>query len=105
MNSNNDVIRCVFLPPVRCFDHVEPDKEEALKVLEEAAEVFGAWQNWHEFNCHLPEASQNVRAHLVNECADVIQATCNLLYALGVTYMAQPMGACEQRNRERGRIS
>lgn len=102
--SEKNCTRCVFIPPVRCFNEVYPDKAHALKVLEEAAEVFGAWQNWHEFNCHLPEASQNVRGHLVNECADVIQAACNLLYALGVTDMAQPMGACEQRNRERGHI-
>lgn len=102
--TDNDIIRCVFIPPVRCFNEVYADKAHALKVLEEAAEVFGAWQNWHEFNCHLPEESQNVRAHLVDECADVIQATCNLLYSIGVTDMALPMGACEQRNRERGRI-
>lgn len=113
MNSNNDVIKCVFLPPVRCFDHVESDKEEALKVLEEAAEVFGAWQQYdecraeYELNSDVLDSrfyvDEPIRA-LVNECADVIQATCNLLYSIGVTDMAQPMGSCEQRNRERGRI-
>ena len=30
----------VTIPPVRCFAHVEADKAQALKPLEEAAEVF-----------------------------------------------------------------
>lgn len=29
---------------VRAFPGVQPNKEQALKPLEEAAEVFGAWQ-------------------------------------------------------------
>lgn len=37
-------IRYVNVGTVRVFDHVAPDKAQALKPLEEAAEVFGAWQ-------------------------------------------------------------
>ena len=98
----------VTIPPVRTFHGVAPDKAQALKPLEEAAEVFGAWQDyertkdcgydWDEFLEH-----NNALIDLVDECCDVIQATCNLLSALGVTDMTEAMAACEERNRERGR--
>ena len=86
----------VTIPPVRAFSHVAPDKDQALKPLEEAAEVFGAWQS-----THLPEDRR--REQILFECADVIQATCNLLAALDVTDMTEAMAACERRNEERGR--
>ena len=86
----------VTIPPVRTFAHVEADKAQALKVVEEASEVFGAWQS-----THLPEDRR--REQILFECADVIQATCNLLAALDVTDMTEAMAACERRNRERGR--
>ena len=34
----------VEIGTVQTFPDVKPDKAQALKVLEEAAEVFGAWQ-------------------------------------------------------------
>lgn len=83
---------------VRRFDEVETDKAQALKPLEEAAEVFGAWQD-----THLPEDRR--REKVLAECADVIQATLNLVAALGVEDFRPWMDACEQRNRERGRIT
>lgn len=83
---------------VRRFDHVAPDKEQALKPLEEAAEVFGAWQD-----THLPEDRRCEK--MLDECADVIQATLNLVAALGVEDFRPYMDACERRNRERGRIA
>lgn len=97
---------------VRRFDEVEPDKAQALKVVEEAAEVFGAWQDYeetredetqsygdpHDWTC---VASDDLLA----ECADVIQATINLVAALGVEDFRPYMDACEKRNRERGRIN
>lgn len=33
----------VTIPPVRTFAHVEASKAQALKPLEEAAEVFASW--------------------------------------------------------------
>ena len=87
----------VTIPPVRAFSHVAPDKAQALKPLEEAAEVFGAWQRFYECPTKTNEEL------LVDECADVIQATCNLLAALDVTDMTEAMRRCECRNRERGR--
>ena len=82
---------------VRRFDEVKPDKAQALKVLEEA-EVFGAWQS-----THLPEDRR--REQVLAECADVIQATLNLVAAMGVEDFRPYMKACERRNRERGRIT
>lgn len=38
----------VKIGDVRAFDNVQCDKAHALKVLEEAAEVFGAWQDYEE---------------------------------------------------------
>lgn len=83
---------------VRRFDDVRPDKAQALKPLEEAAEVFGAWQD-----THLPEDRR--REKVLDECADVIQATLNLVAAFGVEDFRPYMKACERRNRERGRIA
>ena len=93
---------------VRRFDHVEPDKEQALKPLEEAPEVHGAWQAMasaelaHGGDCVLAILW---RKRLLDECADVIQATLNLVAALGVDDFRPWMDECEKRNRERGRIT
>lgn len=98
----------VTIPPVRTFAGVEADKAHALKPLEEAAEVFAAWQDhertkswgydWDEYLAH-----NDAIISLVDECCDVITATCNLLAALGVTDLTEAMAACERRNRERER--
>lgn len=93
---------------VRRFNHVEPDKEHALKVLEEASEVHGAWQAMasaelaYGGDCVL---TRLLRKRVLNECADVIQTTLNLVAALGVEDFRPWMDACEERNRERGRIT
>ncbi len=88
----------VNIGAVRTFDHVEPNKEQALKPLEEAAEVFAEWQYW-ECRRELSER------YILEECADVIQAVCNLAASLGVHDLTHYMHVCEQRNRKRGRIS
>ena len=93
---------------VRRFDHVAPDKAHALKVLEEASEVHGAWQAMasaelaHGGDCVL---ARLWRKRLLDECADVIQATLNLVAALGVEDFRPYLRACEERNRVRGRIT
>ena len=89
----------VIIPPVRTFQGVAPDKAQALKPLEEAAEVFSAWENFRD------DASDVKRSAVVDECADVIQATLNLVAALGVEDFGPYMKSCEKRNRERGRIT
>lgn len=105
----------VTIPPVRCFADVAPDKAQALKPLEEAAEAFAAWQAWDRWRARDIEARYPdidlistlaaYRQPIVEECADVIQATCNLLAALGATDLTEAMAACERRNRERGRYA
>ena len=87
----------VTIPSVRTFAHVEADKAQVMKVAEESLEVFSAWENFRD------DASDVKRSAVVDECADVIQAVCNLLSALGVDDMTEAMAACERRNEERGR--
>lgn len=69
----------VIVGAVPVFASTEADKAQAMKVVEEAAEVFGAWQTWVDGGWCAGD-----RRALIDECADVIQATCNLLDVLGV---------------------
>lgn len=102
----------VKIGDVRAFDNVQCDKAHALKVLEEAAEVFGAWQDYEE--TREDETQSYGKPHdwtykssvgLLDECADVMQATVNLVAALGVSDFTPYMRACEWRNRDRERIT
>ena len=93
----------VEIGTVQTFSDVRPDKAQALKVLEEAAEVFGAWQLWDDLDQDERRDGFNVVC-LMNECADVMQATCNLVAAYGVTDFTTFMEACRNRNVERGRM-
>lgn len=97
----------IKLGGVRAFPGVQPTKEQALKVVEESAEVFGAWQVlWELWNA--AEGTSEKRVHsarelLFDEIADTIQACCNLAAALGVDDLTPYLARCEERNRERGR--
>lgn len=74
-----------------------------LKPLEEAAEVFAAWQSWNE----IKDQSLSIfykQNELLDECVGVIQAVCNLMAALGVQDLTPYMQACEERNHKRGRL-
>ena len=109
--------RWVRVGSVRRYDNIEPDKSQALKVLEEASEVHGAWQRLEEelaFYDSLDDDPRRVdewlpvreaKSKLLSECADVIQATLNLVAAYGVEDFRPYMDACERRNRERGMIT
>lgn len=92
------------------------EKQAALKPLEEAAEVFGAWQGWKPFDKE-PTCSADLDGHsaflwakrkevkrkmLADEIADCIQACANLADRYHIDLQAA-MDRCEQRNRERGR--
>ena len=96
----------VYIGKVETLRDVKPDKATALKILEEAAEVFGAWQMWAApgEDCAVASAEDECWRDLVGECADVIQETCNLLAALGVEDAAPRMRACAERNRGRWRM-
>ena len=92
----------VKLGSVRAFPGARPDKAQALKPLEEAAEVFGAWQMW-ELSRRGIARGDTVREGLLDEIADAVQALCNLAAALGVDDLTPHIAQCEERNRERGR--
>lgn len=84
----------IKLGSVRAFPNVQPDKAQALKPLEEAAEVFGAWQRY---------GADDWKDVLLDEIADTITACCNLAASLGVTDLTPYLARCEERNRKRGR--
>ena len=89
----------VKIGEVVTFPGARADKAQALKVLEEAAEVFGAWQALDTGEC-----SSSKRVDVLNECADVIQSVANLIYAMGERDFAPYMDACRERNEKRGRF-
>lgn len=73
--------------PTGCTEY-----EQARKVWEEAQEVWAAM--------YWGEGEDRVKA----ECADVIQATCNLLAMMGVEDFAPYMAACLEVQKGRGRL-
>jgi len=88
----------VRIGDVVTFVNVQADKAQVVKIGEEAMEVYSAWEDWESTH------DEELLPHLVDECADLITATCNLLAALGVDDMSGAMAECEARNRERGRL-
>lgn len=75
-----------YLLNTRIFNKVDNGKGQALKPLEEAAEVFGAWQEFDSMrNSPFSSASRDMRDRLIDECMDTVQATANLLAAIGAT--------------------
>lgn len=96
-----------YLLNVRVFDNVSDDKRQALKPLEEAAEVFGAWQGLDGMRDGTPpSARRGMRDGLIDECMDTVQAAANLLAAIGAT-QGEVDAAIERmdgRNGDRGRL-
>ena len=81
---------------------VEP-KAQALEPLEEAAEVFGAWQ------ASVIDGARSItpemREDIVYECFDTIQACVNLLESIGTTdaELREAASKVYANNVERGR--
>lgn len=94
----------VEIGSVAVFRDLEASKSQALKPLEEAAEVFGAWQAWRENGPTLDNTEAGLVDRIVDECCDTIQACVNLAAAYGVRDLTKAMRDCEDRNRERGRL-
>jgi len=84
---------------VRTFpiENLPEPRVQALKIVEEAAEVFGAC------DVYRVNETPNLRQAIILECSDVIQATCNLLSLLNVDDASYLMELCEERNKKRGR--
>ena len=91
----------VELGSVAVFDNVECSKAQAMKVLEEAAEAFGAWQKLDKDTFSDPTDP----TYLIAELCDVIQACCNMAAAVGCDDLRLALWDCEDRNRKRGRIT
>lgn len=89
----------VYVGAVPTFKDVQPNKEQAIKVLEESAELFGAWQIWND------GGGAYERERVLEECTDVIQAVCNLFRAVtgGYLSLAPYVDECTKRNVRRGR--
>lgn len=87
---------------IATWDTACSGKEQAVKVLEEAAEVFSAWEKTElpvvQFGGGSPFMGE-----LADEIADAITAACNLarMYKLD---MHTAMERCAERNRDRGRL-
>ena len=88
---------------------MDTEKGAALKPLEEAAEVYGMWQEID--GCGAPEQcgkqcelvdNCETRVEFADEIADCVQACCNLAARYGVD-LEDAMRRCEERNRRRGR--
>lgn len=89
---------CVELGTVRTFVIASSDREQAEKILEEAAEVFSQVERMQEFR--MSDAFPRV----LEECADVVQATCNLVTRLGASdIFKKHLDAVERKNASRGR--
>lgn len=84
-----------YLLNMRVFNEVKDSKGQALKPLEEAAEIFGAWQEL-----------DSTRDDLIDECMDTVQATANLLAAVGATQgeVDAAIKRMDERNGDRGRL-
>ena len=84
-------------------------KEQAMKVLEEAAEVFSAWEKIDLPPVHFGGGIVQYGGvspfgqNLADEIADVITAACNLARMYGLD-MHAAMERCAERNRDRGRL-
>ena len=111
MEGNHDTITCekgrghVRIGDVATFPDVKPDKEQVMKVSEETLEVFSAWEKTCKRDCVGVDICGCANSeHLVDECADLIQAVANLLAAIGVNDMTDAMESCRKRNEKRGRF-
>lgn len=67
-----------YLLNMYVFNNVSDSKEQALKPLEEAAKIFGAWQA-HD------HAAPAMRKDLIDACMDTVQAVANLLAGMCAT--------------------
>lgn len=89
------------------LDESDAPKAQALKPLEEAAEVYGAWQDCDDMRLsQIMTARREYRQNLIDECMDVVQAVVNLFDAEGFAQedVDAAIGRCNARNWERGRL-
>ena len=81
------------------------EKDAALKPLEEAAEVYGAWQGYITTPFYKDGnllVGRDWYVDLADEIADCIQACVNIAARYKID-LSEAMRRCEDRNRRRGR--
>lgn len=95
-----------YLLDMRVFNEVKDSKGQAIKPLEEAAEVFGAWQACYNMRFASRDAQGAFREDLIDECMDTVQAVANLLAAVGATQgdVDAAIRRLDERNGDRGRL-
>ena len=95
-----------YLLNTRVFNEVKDSKGQALKPLEEAAEVFGAWQKCDDTRYATTTTRWVFREDLIDECMDTVQAIANLLAAVGATQgeVDAAIKRMDERNWDRGRL-
>lgn len=95
-----------YLLNMRVFRKVEDSKHQALKPLEEAAEIFGAWQARHNMRFASHECQGAFRRDVIDECLDTVQAAANMLAAVGATQgeVDAAIRRMDERNDGRGRL-
>lgn len=93
-----------YLLNMRVFNGASDSKGQALKPLEEAAEIFGAWQEFDSMR-NVP-AWRGMRDDLIDECMDTVQAVTNLLAAVSATQgeVDAAIRRMDARNEDRGRL-
>lgn len=75
-----------YLLNMLVFNDVSDSKGQALKPLEEAAEIFGAWQKYDDMRTSpVAGARRALRDNIIDECMDTVQAVANMLAAAGAT--------------------
>lgn len=95
-----------YLLNMRVFNDASDSKGQALKPLEEAAEVFGAWQARYNMRFASRDARGAFRDDLIDECMDTVQAIANLLAAVCATQgdVDAAIKRMDARNENRGRL-
>ena len=95
LSKTNYAYDISVVPMVRDYTYGD-SKEQALKVLEEAAEVVTAWKE---------RCGETDWMELAEECADTIQAIVNLLYSCEIPPLAFrfAMASVYEKNNSRGR--
>lgn len=92
-----------YVLKVEPFTKFIDPKAQALKPLEEAAEVFGAWQASGIDGAR--SITPEMRKDIVYECFDTIQSCVNLMESLGTTdeELREATRKVYANNIERGR--
>lgn len=95
-----------YLLNTRVFNEVKDSKGQALKPLEEAAEIYGAWQECDDMRYATTTIRRAFREDLIDECMDTVQAVANLLAAVGATQgeVDDAIERMDERNWDRGRL-